>query len=120
MEKFRYTLPDETQKKVGKRIALLRSEKGLTQLQLAEKLNVSRSLIASIESGLKSPDLELWLSLALFFKVSTDYIAGTSPNRSIKTFSGCAKIDINTLNSRGKDLLYSFYMSLRSNPEYCE
>ncbi len=118
MKKFKITLPNEDPKNVGKRIALLRNEKGLTQLQLAEKMNVSRSLIASIESGAKTPDLRLWASLSIFFGVSSDYIAGTSTNRAFKTFSGCVKIDPDKLSPRERDVLYTVYSSLLSNSEY--
>ena len=38
-------------KKFGEKIAALRKEKGLTQLQLAEKLNVSNKTISRWETG---------------------------------------------------------------------
>lgn len=40
------------QKESGKRIAELRKEKGLTQDQLAEKLNISTSNLGKLEAGL--------------------------------------------------------------------
>ena len=118
MDEFKLSIPLESAKSVGRRIALLRNEKGLTQAQLSEKLNISRSLIASIESGQKMPDLELWTALALFFGVSTDYIAGTSTSRAYKSFSGCVKIDLERLNDKGKSLMYKFYTCLLDDPEY--
>ena len=41
-------------KECGKRIQQLRKERGLTQEQLAEKLNVSQNTIVKIESGLRT------------------------------------------------------------------
>lgn len=41
------------QKESGKRIAALRKEKGLTQEQLAEKLNISTSTLGKIERGIQ-------------------------------------------------------------------
>ena len=117
MPKFRYTLPAETSQNIGRRIALLRNEKGLTQQQLADKLKVSRSMIASIESGERLPDVKLWVSISLFFKVSTDYIAGTGTNRTYKTFSGCEKMDLDKLSPRDRDLLYNFYLTLLEHSE---
>lgn len=40
------------QKESGKRIAALRKKKGLTQEQLAEKLNISTSTLGKIERGI--------------------------------------------------------------------
>ena len=111
--------PLETPESVGKRIALLRKEMNLTQYDLAYKLDVSRSLIASIESGMKSPDLRLWTQLALFFGVSADYIAGTSTDRTFKTLNtGSTKLDLNLLNEHGLHILYTHYEYLVSQPEY--
>ena len=45
--------------KIGKFIAELRKEKGLTQEQLAEKLNVSNKSISRWENGNTMPDLSL-------------------------------------------------------------
>ena len=42
-------------KECGKRIKQFRKERGLTEEQLAEKLNVSQNKIAKNESGLRRP-----------------------------------------------------------------
>ena len=47
------------QKESGKRIAALRKEKGMTQEQLAEKLNISYSMMAKIEIGNKGISIDL-------------------------------------------------------------
>lgn len=44
--------------KVGKRIAELRKEVGLTQEQLAIKTNLDRTFIGYIEKGDRSPSVE--------------------------------------------------------------
>ena len=61
-------------KECGKRIQQLRKERGLTQEQLAEKLNVSQNTIAKIESGLRRPSIDFLLEISEFFKVSTNYL----------------------------------------------
>lgn len=61
-------------KECGKRIQQLRKERGLTQEQLAEKLNVSQNTIAKIESGLRRPSIDFLLELSEFFGVSTNYL----------------------------------------------
>jgi transcriptional regulator with XRE-family HTH domain len=60
---------------LSSRIQYLRDTRELTQLQLAEKANVSQSTIAQIESGSKKPSIEtleaiayaLDVNLAVFF-----------------------------------------------------
>ncbi|QOX61956.1 helix-turn-helix domain-containing protein [Anoxybacterium hadale] len=50
--------------KVGHFIFQLRKEKGLTQQQLADQLNVSNKTISKWECGLGCPDVSLWSDLA--------------------------------------------------------
>mgnify|MGYP006067943453 FL=1 len=51
------------QGKIGKFIAKLRKEKGLTQKQLAEKLNVTDRAVSNWENGRRMPDLSLFKPL---------------------------------------------------------
>lgn len=50
--------------KVGKLILQLRTEKGLTQKQVADQLNISNKTISKWECGLGCPDASLWEELA--------------------------------------------------------
>ena len=54
----------------------LREELQLTQEQLATRLNISRSRLASYEQGTREPDLEMLEILADFFNVDIDYLVG--------------------------------------------
>lgn len=57
------------------RLKELREEKGLTQIQLAEILNISKSAIANYESGLREPkNNRLWKKIASYFNVTVDYL----------------------------------------------
>ena len=47
------------QKKIGNLLKKLRSEKGLTQEQLAEILNVSNRTVSRWETGSNMPDISL-------------------------------------------------------------
>lgn len=51
------------QEKIGKFIADCRKEKGLTQLQLAEKLNITNRAVSKWETGKSCPDASLMLEL---------------------------------------------------------
>ena len=43
---------------LGKRIAALRKEKGLSQYELADRLGFSRGKLANYEQGTREPDYE--------------------------------------------------------------
>lgn len=58
----------------GKRIQEIRKSHGLTQEQLAEKLNISTVHLAKIEIGSRSCSLDILISIASFFNASLDYI----------------------------------------------
>ena len=60
-------------------IRRLRSEKGLSQLQLAQAMDVSRQTINSIETERYTPSLALAMALARYFGKSVEEVfdAGT-------------------------------------------
>ena len=63
---------------LSKKIYELRKAHGMSQEQLAEKLNVSRQSISKWESGESSPEIERLIELSDVFDVSTDYLLKSS------------------------------------------
>lgn len=61
-------------KMCGKRIQVLRKKKGLTQLQMTFKVNVSEDHLKSIELGRRAPSIDLLIEFAEVFHVSLDYL----------------------------------------------
>lgn len=59
---------------IGERIVGLRKKKGLTQLQLAEKLNISDKAVSKWESGRGDPSVEMLGLLSDLFECSIDYL----------------------------------------------
>ena len=59
---------------ISVKIKQLRKSNGLSQEQLAEKLDVSRQAISKWESGASFPDVEKMVIISELFKVSTDYL----------------------------------------------
>lgn len=49
---------------IGDSIRQLRKEKGMTQTELAEKLNITQSMLCQIERGTKTPSLPLGKEIA--------------------------------------------------------
>ena len=60
--------------KVGKLILQLRREKGLTQKQVADQLNISNKAISKWERGMGCPDLSLLPELSDIFRVDLDQL----------------------------------------------
>ena len=69
---------------IGKTIAELRKEKGWTQVELAEKLQVSDKAVSKWEKDDSYPSIEFLPVLASLFGVSIDFlIAGKAPEEKI-------------------------------------
>lgn len=66
----------------GKILKELRRERKLTQQQLAERLSVSRSVLAMIESEKQKGSIDLQKQIANFFNVSLDYLEGLTTDRN--------------------------------------
>lgn len=60
----------------SERSKYLRKEKGLSQVQLAEALKVSKACISMIEIGKNEPTANTLIRYADFFQCSTDYLLG--------------------------------------------
>ena len=59
---------------IGLKVAYYRKLKGLTQEQLAERLNVSTVHLAKIETGKRGCSLDILIDFAAFFNASLDYL----------------------------------------------
>lgn len=64
----------------------LRKEKGMTQKQLADKIQKESSIISRYEKGLQNPTFETVREFAMIFNVSMDYLAGMERDSNISTF----------------------------------
>lgn len=99
----------------------LRKEKGLSQLELSNKLNVTQSTIARIESEKREPSNDLMIDIANFFNVSLDYLNGLTSSKSeeldkntglvrdllIHLYNSGLIKDINNIDDTTKDIIMS-------------
>ena len=69
---------------IGKKIRILRKTRGLTQEQLAEKLNVKRATISNYEIGRRSPHIKDLEDIAEALGVNLEYFG----------FGGSAAVDL--------------------------
>jgi putative transcriptional regulator len=67
---------------VKNRVREMRSDRGLSQADLAAALGVSRQTVISIENGRYSPSLPLAFQIARFFETSVDLMF--DPNQEVK------------------------------------
>ena len=59
---------------MGDRIREARKHQGLTQDQLAERLDISVQFVGQIERGLKLPSMQVFIKLIEVLNVSADYL----------------------------------------------
>ncbi len=90
-------------KKIGKLIYTLRKEKGLTQLQLSDMMNISDKTVSKWERGIGCPDVSLLAELSEIFNVdlsellsgeltSNDIFGGNMKRMKIYVCHNCGNI----------------------------
>lgn len=64
--------------KFGERLRSLRTDKGLSQMELSKQLKISKSSINMYERGDREPGIEMLERIADYFNVDMDYLLGKS------------------------------------------
>ncbi len=59
-------------------IKTLRSQMGLSQVELATKLSVSKQCVSNWENDNVQPSIDMLIKIADYFNVSTDFLLGRS------------------------------------------
>lgn len=72
---------------VGKHIKRIREEKGISQEELAEHLNVSRQAVSNWERGKTEPDIETLQKIATFFNVNIEVLIYGKEKESVMTYN---------------------------------
>lgn len=70
---------------LGSRLKSIRLQRGLTQRELAARVNKSVSAISSYESNAQLPPLDVLESIVLTLNVSLDYLVGLNNSNSFST-----------------------------------
>ena len=63
-------------KELGARIKELRTERGLSQKQLADKIGVAANTVSQYESGQSKTSIDILANLAVELDTTTDYLLG--------------------------------------------
>lgn len=61
---------------IGDKIIQLRKQNGLSQSELAEKIEASRTIVGNYERNSNTPSIEMIIKIANVFNVSLDYLIG--------------------------------------------
>ena len=93
--------------KLGTKIAEKRKRLGMTQIEFAEKMHVTRQTVSRWEAGTVMPDVEKIGEIADILGVSCDYLlkAGASEDGAVRT-KGVGKL---LQSIRGKTVKLVFY-----------
>ena len=92
-------------KKAGNLIRSLRLEKGLTQLQLADKMNISDKTVSKWERGFGAPDVSLLSELSSILETNieellngklpqNEFVGGNMKNSKFYVCENCSNITI--------------------------
>lgn len=82
---------------ISEKIILLRKQKGLSQEQLAEQLDVSRQSVYKWETGTSLPDLDKLKKMASYFEISFDLLLNDDLDISMSSATSSGK---NSYNSK--------------------
>ena len=64
----------------GEKLSFLRKQRGMTQMELAEKLDISRQAVSKWERGTAEPSIENLISIGKLFDVSVDDLVKDNPH----------------------------------------
>lgn len=67
------------------KIKELRTAHGLTQVEFAKKLSVSKQAVSNWENNNIQPSIDMLIKIADYFGVTTDYLLGRSNDNSLST-----------------------------------
>lgn len=87
----------------GQRLKELRVQAGMTQLQLAQRMGVTKSVVSFYELQERTPSPDILVKLSGIFKVSTDYLLGLDPRETID-ISGPSREDIAIMRALAESL----------------
>ena len=80
----------------GNRLKALRLRENMSQAQLAQKLDLTKSVISAYETGIRLPSYDVLIHIAKIFNVTTDHLLGVEKKYEID-LSGLTDAEINAL-----------------------
>ena len=87
----------------GSRLKELRTQAGMTQLQLAQRIGITKSVVSVYELQERTPSPDVLVKLADIFRVSTDYLLGLDKRDTIDV-SGLCQEDVALMRALAESL----------------
>lgn len=87
----------------GSRLKELRTQAGMTQLQLAQRMGITKSVVSFYELQERTPSPDVLVKLARIFHVSTDYLLGLDKREMIDV-SGLSAEDVAIIRALAEHL----------------
>lgn len=94
----------------GEKLSFLRKQRGMTQMELAEKLDISRQAVSRWEQGISEPSTENLVSIGKLFDVTVDTLVnedvqlqiGSAVQIAVKDQDTCENTDFFRESNRVK------------------
>lgn len=96
---------------IGEKLVVLRKEKGLTQLKLAEMMNVSRQAVSRWESGDTVPSTDNLKYLGDLYGVPLEYLLHDNAPELIHANLGLGKekaVSVNEVKGKKRNIMLAF------------
>ena len=88
---------------LNQRIKELRLAHNMNQVEIAHKLSVSKQTVSNWENDNIQPSIEMLMKISNLFNVSTDYLLGNEPLKTINV-DGLADNEIAHINTLINDM----------------
>lgn len=111
-------------KLIGKRIKTYRNQKNFSQMELADRTNLSVPYISYIETGKKKVSLDALINIAEALGTTPDHLLVDHIIQIDGRLSAEFSVILNDCNTHEKlfiqDMLYSLKDAIRNNKWFCE
>ena len=83
---------------LGAKLKKLRIEHNMTQLQVAQRVGVSKAVISSYETTSRFPSYDVLIKLATLYGVTADYLLGMD-TRTLLDVSDLSPVQLNAVKT---------------------
>lgn len=88
----------------SEKLRLLREARHMTQLQVANRIGISKAMVSAYETAIKTPSIDVLIRLSRLFNVSVDYLVCIDSSQGL---------DVSALDDESVALLSSLIEKLK-------